>query len=154
MRDYAGQGKEAAEAVVLEANQNVLADLTEALIGALYLAFGFDAVRPAVVELFNEHIRYAVNSYIDYKTELQEYLARDGRTVTYEVLASSGPAHEREFKIEARIGDEALGGGVGSSKKRAEQAAARETLRELRSQERRRTQQRSRRRQARDEDAV
>ena len=154
MRDYAGQGKEAAEAAVLETNQNVLADLTEALIGALYVAFGFDAVRPAVVELFTEHIRYAVNSYIDYKTELQEYLARDGRTVTYEVLASTGPAHEREFDIEARIDGEALGSGVGSSKKRAEQAAAHEALRELRAQERRRTQRRSRRRQARGAEAV
>ena len=153
MREYAGQGKEAAEAVVLETNQNVLADLTEALIGALYLAFGFDAVRPAVVELFNEHIRYAVNSYIDYKTELQEYLARDGRTVAYEVLDSTGPAHEREFRVEARVGGQALGSGSGSSKKRAEQAAAREALRELRSQERRRTQPRSRRK-ARGDEAV
>lgn len=137
MRAYATQGREPADAAVLETNQNVLADLTEALIGATYLAFGFETVRPAVVEVFAEHIRYAVNSYIDYKTELQEYLARDGRAVRYEVLASTGPAHDREFQIEARIGEEAVGRGVGSSKKRAEQLAAREALGELRARERR-----------------
>jgi ribonuclease-3 len=137
LREYADQGGERGEVVQLETNQNVLADLTEALIGAAYLAFGFETVRPAVVEAFNEHIRYAVSSYVDYKTELQEHLARDGRTVKYEVLASKGPAHEREFEIEAQTGEEALGRGVGSSKKRAEQEAAREALRRLQTSERR-----------------
>jgi ribonuclease-3 len=127
MRRYAN-GKEADEAAQLETNQNVLADLTEALIGALYVNFGFEAVRPAVVEVFNEHIRYAESSYIDYKTELQEHLAKDGRTVQYIVLESRGPAHDREFDIEARIDGEAWGKGVGSSKKRAEQKAACEAL--------------------------
>lgn len=135
LRESAGSGREAADAELLEGNQNILADLTEALIGATYLAFGFETVRPAVVEAFQEHIRYAVNSYIDYKTELQEYLARDGRTVRYELLAARGPAHEREFEIAARVGDETLGHGAGSSKKRAEQQAASEALAALRSRE-------------------
>ncbi len=145
LREHAGEGREGSEAGVLESNQNVLADLTEALIGATYLAFGFETVRPAVVEVFNEHIRYAVHSYIDYKTELQEHLARDGRSVRYDVVASTGPAHDREFDIQARIGDEAVGRGVGSSKKRAEQLAAREALSELRARELRPGQQRPRR---------
>ena len=131
------QSREGGEVVQLETNQNVLADLTEALIGAVYLAFGFETVRPAVVDAFNEHIKYAVNSYVDYKTELQEHLARDGRIVKYEVLASKGPAHEREFEIEARIGEETLGRGVGTSKKRAEQEAAREALGALQATQRR-----------------
>ena len=137
LREYADQSREGGEVVQLETNQNVLADLTEALIGAVYLAFGFETVRPAVVDAFNEHIKYAVSSYVDYKTELQEHLARDGRTVKYEVLASKGPAHEREFEIEARIGEEALGHGVGTSKKRAEQEAAREALAALQAKQRR-----------------
>jgi ribonuclease-3 len=137
LREYADQSREGGEVVQLETNQNVLADLTEALIGAVYLVFGFETVRPAVVDAFNEHIKYAVNSYVDYKTELQEHLARDGRTVKYEVLASKGPAHEREFEIEACIGEEALGHGVGTSKKRAEQEAAREALGALQAKQRR-----------------
>ncbi len=131
LRERAVQNKEGGEAVQLETNDNVLADLTEALIGAVYLTFGYEAVRPAVVEVFNEHIDYALNSYIDYKTELQEQLARDGRAVRYRVLSSKGPAHDREFEVEAQVGDEALGSGVGSSKKRAEQNAAREALNKL-----------------------
>lgn len=135
--DFVEPGKDAGEAAQLQSNQNVLADLTEALIGAVYLAFGFETIRPAVVEVFNEHIRFAVKSYIDYKTELQEHLARNGLTVRYEVLASTGPAHERQFEIEARVGGEALGRGVGSSKKRAEQLAASEALAALQARERR-----------------
>jgi ribonuclease-3 len=137
LRESAAPGREAIDAEQLEDNQNILADLTEALIGAVYLAYGFEAVRPAVVEVFNEHIKYALSSYIDYKTELQEHLARDGRTVRYEVLSSTGPAHDREFEIAARVGDEAVGRGVGSSKKRAEQQAACEALAELRARQER-----------------
>ena len=74
--EQAGLGKEAGDALQLQSNQNVLADLTEALIGAVYVTFGYEAVRPAVVEVFEEHIRYAESSYIDHKTELQEHLAR------------------------------------------------------------------------------
>lgn len=139
LRERAGQRKEGGEAVQLETNDNVLADLTEALIGAVYLTFGYETVRPAVVEVFNEHINYAVNSYVDYKTELQEQLARDGQTVLYRVLSSKGPAHDREFKVEAQVGDEALGSGVGSSKKRAEQNAAREALNKLQAEARSQT---------------
>src|SRR5665811_1231611 len=69
--EQAGLGKEAGDALQLQSNQNVLADLTEALIGAVYVTFGYEAVRPAVVEVFEEHIRYAESSYIDHKTELQ-----------------------------------------------------------------------------------
>lgn len=137
LSEYASSGRERSEAAHLMTNQNVLADLTEALIGAIYLTFGFETARPAVVEVFNEHIRFAVESYIDYKTELQERLARDGHVVRYNVLASTGPAHDRRFEIEALVGDEALGRGSGSSKKRAEQEAARAALAELRARERR-----------------
>jgi len=76
-----GPRKEAGDALQLQSNQNVLADLTEALIGAVYVTFGYEAVRPAVVEVFEEHIRYAESSYIDHKTELQEHLARSSQSV-------------------------------------------------------------------------
>jgi ribonuclease-3 len=125
------------EAVQLMTNTNVLADLTEALIGALYVTFGYEAVRPAVVEAFSEHIDFAEESYVDHKTELQEYAARLGGGVGYRLVATVGPPHHREFEIEVVIDGEALGRGVGSSKKRAEQDAAAEALAELRDRERR-----------------
>ncbi|RPI30401.1 MAG: ribonuclease III, partial [Actinomycetota bacterium] len=125
------------EAAQLMTNANVLADLTEALIGALYVTFGYEAVRPAVVEAFSEHIDFAEESYVDHKTELQEYAARLGCGVGYRLVATIGPPHHREFEIEVVIDGEALGRGVGSSKKRAEQDAAAEALAELQDRERR-----------------
>jgi ribonuclease-3 len=132
LRECAGQDKEAGDAAQLQANENVLADLTEALIGAVYVTFGYEAVRPAVIEVFEEHIQYAESSYIDHKTELQEFLARIGSGVSYKVVGFSGPPHNREFEIQAVVDGEALGRGFGTSKKRAEQEAAAEALHELR----------------------
>ena len=133
-----GADHEAAELDQLMTNLNVLADVTESLIGALYLTFGFDAVRPAVVEAFAEHIDYAEKSYVDFKTELQEQLAKRGTSVNYALVGFSGPAHERHFTVEAVIDGEALGRGVGPSKKRAEQEAASQAMAELARREQRR----------------
>jgi ribonuclease III len=139
MRRYAIGGHDGAELAQLALNENVLADLTESLIGALYLTFGYEAVRPAVVEAFAEHILFAEKSYVDHKTELQEHLARAGRTVVYRVLGTTGPPHDRQFEVEAVIDGDVLGRGAGASKKRAEQEAAAEVLRELAIRERRQT---------------
>ena len=137
MRQYADEGSDGGDAAQLQTNQNVLADLTESLIGAVYVTFGYEAVRPAVIEVFEEHILYAESSYIDHKTELQEYLARSGQSVAYKVQGFSGPPHNREFEIEAVVDGASLGRGFGTSKKRAEQEAAAEALHELQSKARR-----------------
>ena len=136
---HAGPRADPGDLAQLQVNQNVLADLTEALIGAIYVTFGFEAVRPAVVEIFEEHIVYAESSYIDHKTELQEYLARTAQGVVYRVLGFSGPPHNREFEIEAVVDGVTLGHGFGTSKKRAEQEAAAEALHELQERSRRTT---------------
>ncbi len=134
---HAADRADSAEVARLLTNDNVLADLTEALVGAVYITFGFEATRPAVIEVFEEHIVYAESSYVDHKTELQEYLARAGQCVHYKVLGYSGPPHNREFEIEAAVDGEVLGCGVGTSKKRAEQEAAAEALYVLRARARR-----------------
>ena len=139
LRERADHAKDAGDAAQLQANQNVLADLTEALIGAVYLTFGYEAVRPAVVEVFDEHIQFAESSYIDHKTELQEYLARAGKSVQYKVMGFSGPPHNREFEIQAVVDAEAVGHGFGTSKKRAEQEAAAEALHELQARARKKS---------------
>ncbi len=128
LRRYAAENQENGELEQLATNANVLADLTEALIGAVYVTFGLDTVRPAVIEVFAEHIRFAEKSYVDYKTELQELLARTGRIVSYRLVGESGPAHDRRFDVEAIVDGETLGRGAGPSKKRAEQQAAAEAL--------------------------
>ncbi len=144
-----GTGREQTELDQLTANQNILADMTESLIGAIYLTYGLDVVRPAVIEAFTEHISYAERSYVDYKTELQEQLAKTARSVVYRLVETVGPPHAREFVVEAVVDGQPLGSGVGPSKKRAEQEAAGEALRELNSADkpkRRRVRLRGRRR--------
>jgi ribonuclease III len=112
----------------LAANRNVLAALVEACLGALYLEHGFEPIREPIVAVFADRIEYALQGHVDFKTELQEELARRGKTVSYLVLEVEGPPHNRRFTCAAVIDDEQVGTGTGASKKAAEQAAARQAL--------------------------
>jgi ribonuclease-3 len=109
-------------------NRNVLAALLEAALAALFLEHGFETIEPAIVAAFSEQIEYAATQHVDYKTELQEALARQKRQVTYSVLEVEGPAHERRFTCAAVVDGKQLGEGAGRTKKDAEQEAAREAL--------------------------
>ena len=109
-------------------NRNVLAAVLEAALAALYLEHGFEAIEPAVVEAFDDRIEYALSSHVDHKTELQEALAKTGRSVTYVVVDVEGPAHARHFSCAAQIDGEELGHGTGRTKKEAEQEAAKQVL--------------------------
>jgi ribonuclease-3 len=112
-------------------SRNVLAALLEAAIAALYLEHGFERIEPAIVAAFSDKIEYARSSHVDYKTELQEALARSGRQVHYTVLEVEGPPHDRRFVCAAHVAGAQLGIGRGSTKKAAEQEAAREALEAL-----------------------
>ncbi len=112
----------------LLASERVLASITEAVIGACYLQFGYAPVAEAVVEAFAGLLAEALDHAVDFKSALQERLARRGALVNYEVVEESGPPHDRTFTIAALIGGEELGRGVGRSKKDAEQAAAQEAM--------------------------
>jgi ribonuclease-3 len=112
----------------LAENRNVLAALLEAALGALFLQYGFERIEQAVIGAFSGRIEYALTTYVDNKTELQEALARLGLSVTYTVLDVEGPPHDRTFTCAAVIDGEQAGVGKGPSKKAAEQEAAREAL--------------------------
>ncbi len=116
------------EAARLSENKNVLAALIEATLGAIYLEHGFERVRPAVLAAFADRIDYALTTYVDYKTVLQEELARRNLNVSYSVVEVEGPPHDRRFTCAAVIDGEHAGVGTGASKKAAEQNAAREAL--------------------------
>jgi ribonuclease III len=109
-------------------NRNVLAALLEAALAALFLEHGFGPVEQPIVQAFAGRIEYALTSHVDYKTELQEALARRGQSVNYAVLDVEGPPHDRRFRCAAVIDGEQLGVGSGESKKAAEQEAAKEAL--------------------------
>ena len=115
----------------LARNRNVLAAVLEAALAALFLEHGFGAIEGAVVAAFEERIEYALTSHIDHKTELQEALARLGRSVSYSVLEVEGPPHDRTFTTAALVDGERTGEGTGRSKKAAEQEAAKEALERL-----------------------
>jgi ribonuclease-3 len=127
LAEHAGTA-DAEELRRLAANRNVLAALVEACLGALYLEHGFEPIRPAIVAAFADRIEYALSGHVDFKTELQEELARRGLAVSYSVLEVEGPPHDRRFTCAAVIDGEEAGVGTGESKKAAEQAAARQAL--------------------------
>jgi ribonuclease-3 len=109
-------------------NRNVLAALLEAALAAAFLEWGFEHVEAAIVAAFSEQIDYAATQHVDYKTELQEVLARQRRQVAYAVVDVEGPAHDRTFTCAALIDGTYVGTGSGRTKKDAEQEAARQAL--------------------------
>jgi ribonuclease III len=115
----------------LVSTERVLASITEAIIGACYLTFGYEPVAAAVVEAFEKELADALAHPVDFKSALQERLARRGSLVVYSVVGEEGPPHDRTFTIVASVADEEIGRGIGRSKKDAEQAAAEKALETL-----------------------
>jgi ribonuclease-3 len=116
------EGGIAAEALV--ASERALASACEAMIGACYLHHGFQDTAEATQKAFEEQIELASETMLDFKSALQERLARQGARVIYEVVHESGPPHDRSFEVAAVCDGERIGSGTGRSKKAAEQAAA------------------------------
>src|SRR5207244_621519 len=85
----------------LAGNRNVLAAVLEAALAALYLEHGFEAIAPAIVAAFESRVDFALTNQVDHKTELQETLARRGRSVTYALLNAEGPrrVHLKAVKL-------------------------------------------------------
>jgi ribonuclease-3 len=118
-------------AVALVETERVLASVIEAVIGACYLTAGYERTSEAVVEAFQPEIEQALEHPVDFKSALQELLARRGSVVAYEVIDESGPPHERTYEVVALVDGETLGSGSGKSKKHAEQEAARGAVERL-----------------------
>lgn len=116
----------------LISSERALASVTEAVIGACYLAHGFERTAAATVRAFAGQMELASETLLDFKSALQEQLARRGATVTYSVESEAGPPHDRWFEVVATVGDDVVGRGSGRSKKDAEQAAAAEALEGIR----------------------
>jgi ribonuclease-3 len=124
LRAAAPQGSTGRSADMLVDSERVLASVCEAIIGASYLAFGIERTAPAVVESFAGEIEQALEHPVDYKSVLQERLARRAEVVAYRTVSEEGPAHDRSFVAVAEVAGEELGRGEGKTKKAAEQEAA------------------------------
>lgn len=112
--------------------ESILADTTEAVIGAIYLDGGLEPARRVVLDLWTDKVaeRSREPGVKDYKTRLQELVARDGARPAYEV-EGTGPDHDRRFTARVTVGGKEYGTGEGRSKKEAEQEAAARALESL-----------------------
>ncbi|MBE3570587.1 MAG: ribonuclease III [Bacillales bacterium] len=111
----------------------LLADVFEAFIGALYLDQGLETVVQFLEKIVFPKVDAGAFSHVmDFKTQLQEMVQRDGNGIlTYRILQEKGPAHHREFVSEVSLNGQVLGVGTGRSKKEAEQHAAEQALAKL-----------------------
>lgn len=108
---------------------SILADALEAIIGAIYLDGGVDPAKGTIMSLWSDRVaeRAKRPGVKDYKTRLQELVARDGRRPQYRV-DGTGPDHNRRFTAVVSVNGTDYGPGEGRSKKQAEQAAAQVAL--------------------------
>lgn len=119
------------EAVSGRDRDSILADVFEAVVGALYLDGGLEVARRFVLRELEPVVTAAQQGQVrvDYKTRLQERLQREGAEAPqYRLLAEEGPAHNKRFQVGVYFRGTLLGTGWGRNKKEAEQESAKEAL--------------------------
>ena len=106
----------------------IVADVFEAIIGAIFLDKGFEEARNFIYKNVIRVIETEDINIYDYKSILQELVQTDKRSLEYEVIEETGPAHNKQFKVVAKIDNIIYGTGTAHSKKEAEQNAACDAL--------------------------
>ena len=105
----------------------IVADIFESFIGAIYLDLGYDEVKrfiyKHVIPLIEDK---TIDFFDDYKSVLQELVQTDKKSLEYVLVSETGPAHKKSFTVEVQIDGMIYGRGIGSSKKEAEQRAAKD----------------------------
>ena len=109
---------------------SIVSDAFEALIAAIYLDGGIEPAREHILRFVIPEIEsHKNNSFKDYKTLLQEIIQKNpGEKLEYKLVGSTGPDHNKHFKVDVCLNSNVIGRGGGRSKKEAEQQAAREAL--------------------------
>lgn len=111
---------------------SMIADAFEALIAAVYLDGGFENVKRFLLPFVSKKIEKIIKdgSEKDHKTLLQQIVQQEqGEILQYVTVSETGPSHQKTFEVEARLNSNVIGRGVGSSKREAEQIAAKDALR-------------------------
>lgn len=126
--DYVRVGNSFTQKV--EDSDKLLEDIFEAFVGAMFLDQGFIKVRKFLIETFYHDIQsFSLEDLKDYKSRLQEAMQAEHReSVTYQIISETGPAHKKEFVARAIFDGMTIGVGSGTSKKAAEQMAAKAAL--------------------------
>ena len=114
-----------------EIKKAIVADIFESIMGAIYLDQGFFKVKDVILSVITPYIEKKINFFNDYKSILQEAMQTDKRSLVYEIVDETGPAHDKTFTAVVRIDNIIYGKGSAGSKKEACQMAARDTLEKL-----------------------
>lgn len=110
----------------------IVADIFEALMGAIYIDLGYSTARKTILKVIVPYIENPdITFFSDYKSSLQEYVQTKQKSLVYKLIDERGPAHDKRFTVEVQIDDMIYGVGEGTSKKEAEQEAAKEALNKL-----------------------
>ena len=109
-------------------SHSILADAFAALIAAIYLDGGIEEAKKFVLKYVDKAVEEH-RGFKDYKTVLQEVIQKNpGEVIEYVLVKESGPDHNKRFEVEVHLNSNVIGKGVGTSKKKAEQLAAKEAL--------------------------
>lgn len=112
--------------------ESILADALESVIAACYLDGGMEAALQFIQKFILVNVPVSKMHNEDYKTELQELVQqKKNQTLSYKLVGESGPDHDKQFEVELSLNGTVVGSGVGTSKKRAEQAAAQAAIKNL-----------------------
>ena len=112
--------------------ESILADAMESVIAACYLDGGLEAAHAIVEKFILVRVPVTRLQNVDYKTQLQELVQqKKNQVLSYSLVGQSGPDHDKKFDVEVSLNGQPVGVGSGSSKKRAEQDAARNALEKL-----------------------
>lgn len=110
----------------------IVADIFEAIVGAIYLDLGYATARRTVLNIIVPYIENpTITFFSDYKSSLQEYVQTKQKSISYQLVKEEGPPHNKIFTIDIVIDNIVYGTGVAGSKKEAEQNAAKEALKKL-----------------------
>lgn len=114
---------------------SILCDAFESVIGAIYLDSGFEQAKSFINEFLLQDVEDKTLFY-DAKTMLQELVqGNNWGTLSYQLLEEKGPDHNKEFIVQVQVGEKVLGNGVGKTKKAAEQQAAYQAMKRLKSEQ-------------------
>ena len=110
----------------------IISDCCEALIGAMYVDKGYDIAEKFILTAWSELLKSSNVTQIDPKTRLQEFSLKKYKDLPiYKLITSTGPKHKPSFKVAVRLKNSKFVEAIGTSKKNAEQAAAKEFLKNI-----------------------
>ena len=110
----------------------IVADIFEALMGAIYIDQGYATVRNIILKIVVPYMENPdISFFSDYKSSLQEFVQTEQKSIEYVIVNEEGPAHNKIFTVNVIIDNIVYGTGIGYSKKEAEQSAAKVALEKL-----------------------